>query len=74
VVGVRTASGDVHRAPLVVVADGRASRLRDLLGVGCEVRLLSYTATLSIDLELPSGPYGRNCTPGSPVRCRSSAA
>lgn len=58
VVGVRTAAGEVHRAPLVVVADGRASRLRDVLGVGCEVRLLSYTVTTSVDGQLPSGPYG----------------
>ena len=58
VVGVRTADGREHRAPLVVVADGRTSRLRDLLGVGCEVRLLSYTAAIAVEGELPCGRFG----------------
>jgi 2-polyprenyl-6-methoxyphenol hydroxylase-like FAD-dependent oxidoreductase len=58
IAGVRTADGREHRAALVVVADGRNSRLRGLLGLQPEVRLLSYTAAFGVEGELPHGRLG----------------
>lgn len=58
VVGVRTASGASHRADLVVVADGRASKLRALLGLEPKARLLSYTVAFGVPGELPNGRLG----------------
>lgn len=43
VVGVRDADGGEHRAPIVIIADGRHSKLRAQLGVGVTSTLLSYT-------------------------------
>lgn len=58
VVGVRDDQGQVFRADLVVVADGRQSRLRKQLGLDPEVKLLSYTVALGIRHELPHGRLG----------------
>jgi 2-polyprenyl-6-methoxyphenol hydroxylase-like FAD-dependent oxidoreductase len=58
VIGVRDDQGEVMRADLVVVADGRQSRLRKQLGLDPEVKLLSYTVALSVAHELPHGRLG----------------
>lgn len=58
VVGVRQADGTEHRADLVVVADGRQSKLRPLLGLQPEVKLLSHTVTVAVDGVLPWGMNG----------------
>lgn len=58
IAGVRDASGQVHRADLVVAADGRASKLRALLGLEPEIKLLSYTVAFGVRGELPYGRMG----------------
>ena len=58
VTGVKTADGAEHRADLVVVADGRQSKLRAALGLEPEVKLLSYTVVVGFDGALPHGPLG----------------
>lgn len=58
VVGVRDDHGEVFRADLVIVADGRQSKLRAQLGVEPEVKLLSYTVALGLKHELPWGRLG----------------
>jgi len=58
VVGVRGADGEEHRAGLVVVADGRQSRLRPLLGLEPQVQLLSYTVAFGVRGELPAAGHG----------------
>ncbi|PZR07737.1 MAG: hypothetical protein DI536_26900 [Archangium gephyra] len=58
VLGVKSADGTEHRADLVVVADGRQSKLRPLLGLEPEVKLLSYTVVVGVSGELPHGPLG----------------
>jgi squalene monooxygenase len=58
VVGVRTADGGEIRAPLTVVAEGRHSKLRRALGFADETRLLSFTAALLVEGELPLPTYG----------------
>jgi len=58
VVGVRTAGGDEHFADLVVVADGRQSKLRAQLGLEPEVKLLSHTIAFGVEGELPEGRFG----------------
>jgi squalene monooxygenase len=49
VVGVRLGDGDQHRAPLVVGADGRHSRVRRLAGIPVSTELLSYSVALALD-------------------------
>ena len=58
VVGVRTEGGGEVRAPLTVVAEGRHSRLRSALGFAGETRVLSLTAALLVEGELPRPNYG----------------
>ncbi len=59
VAGVRGADGVEHRAELVVVADGRQSKLRPLLGLEPDVKLLSYTVAFGVKGDLlPHGPMG----------------
>lgn len=65
VVGVTTADGVEHRADLVVVADGRQSKLRGVLGFAAETRLLSYTITFAVRGELPHARNG-HVFPGAP--------
>src|SRR5579883_693488 len=48
VVGVRLADGEELRAELTLVAEGRRSKLRELLGIEPEARLLSYTAAVLV--------------------------
>jgi squalene monooxygenase len=50
--GVRTEDGDEVRAPLVVIADGRHSRLRKLLGVPTTTELLSYSVAIALDRDV----------------------
>lgn len=57
VVGVRLEGGAEHRAALVVVADGRHSRLRRLVGVPTETRLLSHSAALAIRGDVLAEPH-----------------
>ncbi|MFZ5442648.1 MAG: FAD-dependent oxidoreductase [Myxococcota bacterium] len=56
--GVRLADGSEHRAELVVVADGRQSKLRPLLGLEPQVTLLSHTIAFAVPGELPHGRLG----------------
>ncbi len=60
VVGVKRADGVEHRADLVVVADGRQSKLRAQLGLEPDVRLLSYTVAFGVegDALLPAPGHG----------------
>ena len=59
VIGVRSDEGEELRAPLVVAAEGRHSKLRGLLGIEEESRLLSMTAAvLAHDTSLPNPGYG----------------
>jgi 2-polyprenyl-6-methoxyphenol hydroxylase-like FAD-dependent oxidoreductase len=58
VAGVRDAEGRSHRAELVVVADGRQSKLRPQLGLEPEVKLLSHTIAFGVEGELPHGRLG----------------
>lgn len=58
VVGVRHADGTEYRADLVVVADGRQSKMRALLGLEPDVELLSYTVAFGVEGELPNGRMG----------------
>ncbi len=51
VVGVRTADGRTFTSPLVVVADGRHSRLRAALGFPSSRRLLSRSIGVQIDVK-----------------------
>lgn len=47
--GVRTAQGHEVRAPLTIGADGRASKVRSLLGFSPEQALLSYTVAVAVE-------------------------
>jgi 2-polyprenyl-6-methoxyphenol hydroxylase-like FAD-dependent oxidoreductase len=59
VVGVKQEDGTELRADLVVVADGRASKLRPLLGLEPDIRLLSYTVVVGVKGDLlPHAGYG----------------
>lgn len=59
IVGIKRADGTVHRADLVVVADGRQSKLRPLLGLQPEVKLLSHTVAVGVHGDLlPWGMHG----------------
>ncbi len=58
IAGVRGADDQIHRADLVVVADGRHSKLRELLGLEPQITLLSHTVAFGLAGELPSGPMG----------------
>jgi len=59
IVGVETASGERICAELTLVAEGRHSKLRGLLGIQEETRLLSFTVALLLeDVELPHPNYG----------------
>jgi 2-polyprenyl-6-methoxyphenol hydroxylase-like FAD-dependent oxidoreductase len=59
VVGVRTATGNEHRAKLVLIAEGRLSKLRGQLGLDGRMDLLSYSvALLAEGAELPTPGYG----------------
>ena len=57
--GVETASGERIPAELTLVAEGRHSKLRGLLGMGEDVRLLSFTAALLLDdVDVPHSRHG----------------
>lgn len=59
VVGVKKADGATIMADLVVVADGRASKLRPLLGLDPTIRLLSYTIAVGVKGNLlPHAAHG----------------
>jgi 2-polyprenyl-6-methoxyphenol hydroxylase-like FAD-dependent oxidoreductase len=58
ITGVKRADGEVYRADLVVVADGRQSKLRPLLGLKPEVKLLSHTVAVAVEGDLL--PWGMN--------------
>jgi squalene monooxygenase len=59
IVGVETADGERVTADLTIVAEGRHSKLRGLLGIAEEVRLLSFTAALLLeDVEVPHARHG----------------
>ena len=52
VAGVRTADGREFQAALTIGADGRSSKVRALMGLDPEVKLLSYTVAVSVEGEL----------------------
>jgi squalene monooxygenase len=57
--GVRCADGREYRARLVIAADGRHSRVREMLGVPVSSTLLSYTVAPSFDgAALPRANHG----------------
>jgi 2-polyprenyl-6-methoxyphenol hydroxylase-like FAD-dependent oxidoreductase len=59
VVGVKLEDGEELRAPLTLAAEGRHSKLRPILGIDEESRLLSFSAAvLARDTELPHPGYG----------------
>ncbi len=59
ITGVVTADGTQHRGDLVVLADGRQSRLRTKLGLEPDITLLSYTVAFGVEgTELPWGSRG----------------
>ncbi len=59
VVGVRTEDGETLRAPLVLAADGRHSKMRAAAGLGHDTELLSFTAAPLIQAEdLPNPGHG----------------
>lgn len=58
IAGVKDVNGGEHRAQLVVVADGRSSKMRSLLGLEPKITLLSYTVAFGIEGELPHGRMG----------------
>lgn len=58
IAGVRAETGETHRADLVVVADGRQSKLRSVLGLEPNITLLSYTVAFAVKGELPHGRKG----------------
>ena len=59
VVGVKLDGGEELRAPLTLAAEGRHSRLRPLLGIDEQSRLLSFSAAvLARDTELPHPGFG----------------
>ncbi|MBL9039604.1 MAG: FAD-dependent oxidoreductase, partial [Archangium sp.] len=59
VTGVEVEGGAVHRASLVVLADGRQSKLRARLGLEPEVTLLSHTIAFGVEgTPLPWGLRG----------------
>ncbi len=59
ITGVASADGTVHMASLVVLADGRHSRLRGKLGLDPDITLLSYTVAFGVKgTPLPWGSRG----------------
>ena len=57
VIGVKVGEQEL-RADLVVVADGRQSRLRTALGLEPDIRLLSHTIVFKVHGKLPSADHG----------------
>lgn len=59
ITGVISADGTAHRADVVVLADGRQSRLRRQLGLEPDTTLLSYTVAFGVEgTPLPWGLRG----------------
>ena len=59
VVGVRSDGGEEIRAPLVLAAEGRHSKIRGMLGIEEDARLLSMTAAvLARDTSVPNAGFG----------------
>ena len=52
VAGVRTEDGEEIHASLVVIADGRHSKLRNVVGLSAETELLSFTAAPLVSASL----------------------
>jgi len=66
VVGVGTDGGDEYRAPLVIAADGRHSKLRKLLGIPTQSTLLSYTVAPALEGDLLPIPDSGHVFVGAP--------
>ncbi len=66
VVGVAVDGGDEYRAPLVIAADGRHSKLRKLLGLPTQSTLLSYTVAPALDGDLLPIPGTGHVFVGAP--------
>jgi len=60
--GVRTASGELVKARLVLIADGRHSRLRQTIGIAARQRCLSLSAMfMARGASLPVRGYAQIC-------------
>jgi squalene monooxygenase len=66
VVGLRSHGGELHRAEVVVVADGRHSAIRKLLGIRARASLLSYTAALLAEGDRLPHPHTGHVFLGGP--------
>jgi squalene monooxygenase len=66
VTGLRCADGRVFTSPLVVVADGRHSRLRSALGLEATTELLSHSIGTTIDARLLPVPHHGHVFVGGP--------
>ncbi len=66
VVGVTVDGGDEYRAPLVIAADGRHSKLRQLLGLPTQSTLLSYTVAPALAGDLLPLPGTGHVFVGAP--------
>ncbi len=64
--GVRTADGKQHRADLTIGADGRQSKIRALLGLNPEVKLLSHTVAVSVEGDVMPHPGHGHVFLGAP--------
>jgi squalene monooxygenase len=57
--GVRTADGKEFPAHLTIGADGRQSKIRSLMGLEPEVKLLSFTVAVTVEGDvMPNPGYG----------------
>lgn len=62
IAGIRTATGDEIRGDLVLVADGRHSRIRGAVGIQARKRMISLSAILlARDAPLPTRGYAYVC-------------
>ena len=66
VVGLRCHGGEEHRAEVAIVADGRHSAIRRLLGIRCRASLLSYTVALTAQTSRLPYPKSGHVFLGAP--------
>jgi squalene monooxygenase len=66
VAGVRTADGKEYRAQLTLGADGRQSKVRALMGLDPEVKLLSFTVAVSVEGDVLAHPDHGHVFLGAP--------
>ncbi|MBS1151926.1 MAG: Monooxygenase, FAD-binding protein [Myxococcaceae bacterium] len=64
--GVRTADGREFRAELTLGADGRQSKVRSLMGLEPEVKLLSFTVAVTVEGDVMPHPGHGHVFLGAP--------